>query len=102
MILLLQICQILLDVVWWVIVVQAILSWLIAFNVINTSNEGVRTIWNALQRMTDPLYRPIRRVLPDFGALDLSPLVVLIVIAILDKIIQAAIVQQMYGGAVAG
>ena len=87
---------------WWVIVVQAILSWLIAFNVINTSNEGVRTIWNALQRMTDPLYRPIRRVLPDFGALDLSPLVVLIVIAILDKIIAAAIVQQMYGGAVTG
>ncbi len=102
MILLLQILQILLDVVWWVIVVQAILSWLIAFNVINTSNEGVRTIWNALQRMTDPLYRPIRRVLPDFGALDLSPLVVLIVIAILDKIIQAAIAQQMYGGAVTG
>ena len=102
MILLLQILQILLDVVWWVIVVQAILSWLIAFNVINTSNEGVRTIWNALQRMTDPLYRPIRRVLPDFGALDLSPLVVLIVIAILDKIIAAAIVQQMYGGAVTG
>ncbi len=102
MILLLQILQILLDVVWWVIVVQAILSWLIAFNVINTSNEGVRTIWNALQRMTDPLYRPIRRILPDFGALDLSPLVVLILIAILDKIIQAAIVQQMYGGAVTG
>ncbi|WP_174284956.1 YggT family protein [Sphingomonas bacterium] len=102
MILLLQILQILLDVVWWVIVVQAILSWLIAFNVINTSNEGVRTIWNALQRMTDPLYRPIRRVLPDFGALDLSPLVVLIVIAILDKIIRAAIVQQVYGGAVTG
>ena len=102
MILLLQILQILLDVVWWVIVVQAILSWLIAFNVINTSNEGVRTIWNALQRMTDPLYRPIRRILPDFGALDLSPLVVLVIIAILDRIIQAAIVQQVYGGAVAG
>ena len=102
MILLLQIIEILLDVVWWVIVVQAILSWLFAFNVINTSNEGVRTIWNALQRMTDPLYRPIRRILPDFGALDLSPLVVLIIIVILDKIIQAAIVQQMYGGPVGG
>ena len=100
MYLLLSIVQILLDVVWWIIIVQAILSWLIAFNVINTSNEGVRTIWNALTRMTEPLYRPIRRILPDFGALDLSPLVVLIVIVILDKIIQAAIVQQMYGGAV--
>ncbi|WP_242097871.1 MULTISPECIES: YggT family protein [unclassified Sphingomonas] len=100
MILLLQIVQILLDVVWWIIIVQAILSWLIAFNVINTSNDFVRSVWTALQRMTEPLYRPIRRILPDFGALDLSPMVVLIAIIILDKIVQAAIVQQMYGGAV--
>ena len=100
MYLLLSIVQILLDVVWWIIIVQAILSWLIAFNVINTSNEMVRTVWTALQRMTEPLYRPIRRILPDFGALDLSPMVVLIGIIILDKIVQAAMVQQMYGGAV--
>jgi YggT family protein len=84
---LLQIFQVLLDVVWWIIVIQAILSWLIAFNVINTYNDGVRQIWVALQKMTEPMYRPIRRILPDFGALDLSPLVVLLVLYILGNIV---------------
>ena len=76
-----QILQLLLNVIWWIIIVQAILSWLIAFNVINTGSDLVRSIWTALQRMTEPLYRPIRRILPDFGALDLSPLVVLLLLA---------------------
>jgi YggT family protein len=83
----LQIIEVLLDVIWWIIVVQAIMSWLIAFNVINTYNDTVRTIWQALQRMTEPVYRPIRRILPDFGALDLSPLVVLLVIGILRRVV---------------
>ncbi len=85
--LVIDILRILLDVVWWIIVVQAILSWLIAFNVINTTNEFVRTIWQTLDRMTEPLYRPIRKILPDFGALDLSPLVVLIGIVVLDRVL---------------
>jgi YggT family protein len=83
----LEIIQVLLTVVWWIIVVQAILSWLIAFNVINTSNDLVRNIWNALGQMTEPLYRPIRRILPDFGALDLSPMVVLLILYILMNIV---------------
>jgi YggT family protein len=95
----LQICQMLLNVIWWVIVIQAVLSWLIAFNVINTGNDIVRQIWYALGRITDPLYRPIRRVLPDFGALDLSPIVVLLAIAILNRIIDNAILSQMSAGA---
>lgn len=85
-----QILQMILDVVWWIIIVQAILSWLIAFNVINTHSEFVRSVWTALQRMTEPLYRPIRRILPDFGALDLSPLVVLLLIAALNIILNNA------------
>jgi YggT family protein len=92
---LLEICQILLNIVWWIIVIQAILSWLIAFNVINTSNEFVRSVWSALGRMTEPLYRPIRRILPDFGALDLSPLVVLLGIVILDRVVQNALISQI-------
>jgi YggT family protein len=80
---LLQIIEVLLDVVWWIIVVQAIMSWLIAFNVINTYNDTVRAIWQALDKLTEPLYRPIRRIMPDFGALDLSPIVVLLIIACL-------------------
>ncbi len=85
--LIIDILRMLLDVVWWIIVVQAILSWLIAFNVINTSNDFVRQIWNALDRLTMPIYRPIRRILPDFGGLDLSPLIVLVALAILDRVL---------------
>lgn len=92
---LLQICQILLNVLWWIIAVQAIMSWLIAFNVINTSNEFVRSVWTALERITEPLYRPIRRILPDFGALDLSPLVVLLAILILNRVVENAILAQV-------
>jgi YggT family protein len=79
-----QIVQVLLNVLWWIIVVQAIMSWLLAFNVINLYNETVRAIWQALEKITDPIYRPIRRIMPDFGALDLSPLVVLLIIYIIS------------------
>jgi YggT family protein len=83
LLMLIQILSILLDVVWWFIVAQAIMSWLFAFNVINTSNEFVTQIWRVLDRITEPLYRPFRRIMPDFGGLDLTPMVVLILIVIL-------------------
>jgi YggT family protein len=82
-----QIIYILLNVVWWIIIVQAILSWLIAFNVINTHSDFVRSIWQALDKMTEPLYRPIRKIMPDFGALDLSPMVVLLILYVLMNVI---------------
>jgi YggT family protein len=85
--LIVDIARILLNVVWWIIIVQAILSWLIAFNVINTYNDMVRMIWDALQKMTEPLYRPIRKIMPDFGALDLSPMVVLLGLIIIDRVL---------------
>lgn len=87
-----QIISILLNVLWWIIIVQAIMSWLIAFNVINTNNDFVRSIWIALDRLTEPLYRPIRKIMPDLGALDLSPMVVLLAIIIM----QQAIMPQLY------
>lgn len=73
----------LLQVASWTIIIQAILSWLVAFNVINTHNDFVRSLLYALDRMTAPLYRPIRKVLPDFGGLDFSPIVVLLLIYVL-------------------
>jgi YggT family protein len=81
-----QILQILLNAVWWIIIIQAILSWLVAFNVINMHSEFVRTVLMALDRITAPLYRPIRRVMPDLGALDLSPLVVLLILTIIQQV----------------
>ena len=83
---LIQVVYILLNVVWWIIVIQAIMSWLIAFNVINTYNDFVRSIWLALEKMTQPIYAPIRRIMPDFGALDLTPMVVLLILYILMNV----------------
>lgn len=80
---LLEIAAILLNMVWWIIILQVILSWLVAFNVINTSSQGVRRFLLALDRLIEPLYRPFRKILPDFGGLDLSPVVVLLLIGIL-------------------
>jgi YggT family protein len=79
---------ILLSVLWWIIIIQAILSWLVAFNVINTYNDFVRTFLGALDRITEPLYRPFRRILPDFGGLDFSPFVVLIIVLMLDRLLR--------------
>jgi YggT family protein len=94
---LLQIVDLLLSVLMWIIIIQAILSWLVAFNVVNTSNDFVRQVLYALDRMTEPMYRPIRRIMPDFGALDFSPLVVLLIIQILRSIVLPAIAAQAMG-----
>lgn len=75
--------DLLLRVLSYIIIVQAILSWLVAFNVINTHSDFVRSFLRALDRITEPLYRPVRKVLPDFGGLDFSPLVVLLLIYVL-------------------
>ena len=80
---LVQIADLLLSIVTWVIIAQVILSWLFAFNVLNTSSNGVRTLAVAIDRLTAPLYRPIRRILPDFGGIDFSPLVILLIIMVL-------------------
>lgn len=87
MLMLLQIVDLLLTILMWIIIVQAILSWLVAFNVVNTHNDFVRQVLYALGRLTEPLYRPIRRIMPDFGALDFSPMVVLLIIYILRNIV---------------
>ena len=72
------------------------LSWLLAFNILNVSSGGVRAFIVALDRITAPIYRPIRRMLPDFGGIDFSPLVVLIVIQVIKKLL-AGVVAQYYG-----
>ena len=98
MITILSILQVLLTVAQWIIIIQAILSWLISFNVINTHNDTVRAIWTALDRITEPFYRPIRRIMPDFGALDLSPLVALLLIIILQMVLNHAAAQVVVAG----
>jgi len=80
----------LLWVLSWIIIIQAILSWLVAFNVINTHNDFVRSLLYALDRLTAPLYRPIRKILPDFGGIDFSPMVILLLIIVVDRLLRGA------------
>ena len=77
----------LLNFLWWIIIIQAILCWLLAFNVLNFSSPVVRSIATALDRLTAPLYRPIRKLLPDFGGLDFSPMVILLLIMVVQKLL---------------
>ena len=69
-----------LSIFMWIIILQVIMSWLIAFNVINTSNRFVYLVGDFLYRITEPVMRPIRRILPNLGGIDLSPLVVLLLL----------------------
>ncbi len=62
----------------WLIIIGAILSWLIAFNILNTSNQAVYTIIDFLYRITEPALRPIRKFLPNFGGIDISPVVLIL------------------------
>jgi YggT family protein len=82
-----NILDLLLRVLGWVIILQVVLSWLVAFNVINTSSDGVRRFVAAIDRFLDPLYRPIRKIMPDFGGLDLSPIVLLLAIQIVRMLL---------------
>ena len=76
-----------LNLAWWIIIIQAVMSWLINFDVINLRQRFVYSIWSSLNRLTEPLYRPIRSILPSMGGLDLAPLVVLVAIAALQILI---------------
>ncbi|PZQ14128.1 MAG: hypothetical protein DI565_11850 [Ancylobacter novellus] len=76
-----------LNLYWWVLIVSAILSWLIAFNVVNTRNQVVATIWDFLYRITEPVLRPIRNALPSMGGIDISPVIVLLLIILIQRVI---------------
>ena len=81
----------LLDLYWWIIIISAIMSWLMAFNVINTYNRPVAMLVDVLYRLTEPVLRPIRNFLPNFGGIDISPVVVLLIIWFLQmELVQLA------------
>ncbi len=75
-----QILMLILDVVWFFILAHVIMSWLINFQVLNMRQQLVAQIWYGLNRVLEPIYGPIRRILPPMGGLDLTPLVVLLAI----------------------
>ena len=75
----------LLNIYWWVVIAAVVTSWLIAFNVINLHNNIVRSLVRLLDTLTEPVFRQIRRVIPAFGGIDISPLIVLIGIWFLQE-----------------
>ena len=88
MIMIYELLKLVLDVVFFVMIVHIVMSWLITFNVLNLRQPLVAQLWDGLNRLLEPLYAPIRRMLPNTGAIDLAPLVVfLIVIALRDIIL---------------
>ena len=76
----LEILDIILQVVTWFIIIQIVLSWLIAFNVVSMQNDLVRQLVESLHRITEPLYRPVRKIMPDLGMIDLAPMVVILIV----------------------
>ncbi|ABG30081.1 YggT family protein [Roseobacter denitrificans] len=78
-----EILMLLLNVVWFFIIAHVIMSWLINFQVLNTQQSLVAQIWYGLNRLLEPIYGPVRRVLPQMGGIDLAPLAVLLIVAIL-------------------
>jgi len=87
----------LVNVVFWIIIVQVILSWLINFDVINLRQPLVWQVWQGINRLTEPVYRPIRRMLPDLGGIDLSPMIVLFGLFALQVVINNNLAPLAYG-----
>jgi len=83
-----QILLLILNVLWFIVIIHIILSWLINFQVLNLRQPIVASIWDGVNRLLEPIYVRIRRFLPDLGGIDLAPLVLLIGIYALQVIIQ--------------
>lgn len=79
----------------WVIIASVILSWLMAFNVVNAYNPFVRSLWNGLNAVTEPLLRPIRRVLPDLGGIDISPIILLLGCVFVESVIIPSLIDMV-------
>ena len=93
---LLRVIYLALDLYWYVVIATIIYSWLMSFGMINGYNQTVRTIGDVLARLTEPVLRPIRQALPDFGAVDLSPIVLGLIIIFL-KLMDEGLIEKLHG-----
>ena len=83
----LDIILLVLQIYIWLLIAAAVLSWLIAFNVVNTRNQVVAAIGDFLYRITEPLLRPIRGMLPSLGGIDISPVILILIILLIENVI---------------
>ncbi len=84
---LLDVILIALQLYTWLLIASAVLSWLIAFNVVNTRNQFVSMLWDFLYRITEPALRPIRSIMPNLGGIDISPVILILIIIFIEKVI---------------
>ena len=80
----------------YLLIASAILSWLVAFNVVNSRNDVVRAIWDFLHRVTEPALRPIRRFLPNLGGIDISPIILILLLLFVRNLIQELFVSVAF------
>ena len=92
----LDIIIIVLDLYVWLLIATAILSWLIAFNVVNTRNQFVAGVAEFLYRITEPALRPIRNILPNLGGIDISPIILLLIIFFIQRVIERYIYPYVF------
>ncbi len=85
---LIEIVRVAISIYIWIIIIQAILSWLLAFRVVNPSNELVARVSYALYRLTEPVLDPIRRFLPNLGSVDISPIILLLGLWFVDGVLE--------------
>lgn len=79
------------NIYWWIVILAVVFSWLYAFNVINSRNQFVDSVGKALFQLTEPVFRPIRRLLPDLGGVDISPIIVLLILYFLTEFIATTV-----------
>lgn len=82
----LDIILLILQIYWWVVLAMIIMSWLISFNIINTRNQFVASVWRILNQLTEPVLRPIRRIVPSFSGLDISPIILFLILFFVERI----------------
>jgi YggT family protein len=82
-----QLAMLLLNIYWWVVFVAVVVSWLVSFGVLNIHNPYARSAVRALYAVTEPLFRQIRKLIPDLGGIDISPMIVLIAIWFLQQVV---------------
>ena len=91
-----EVIDIALSLYMWIVIIMAIFSWLVAFNVVNTRNQFVYSVGHMLYRLTQPALRPIQRVLPNLGGIDISPVILLLLLWFVQRLIERYVLVPAY------
>ena len=91
-----QLLLLALQAYFWIIIAGVVISWLIAFEVVNTKNQQARNLVALLEKATDPVYKPLRKYIPPIGGIDITPIIVIIGISVLQRIVYSFFMHPVY------